>query len=187
MQLHLKQKYRFSPALVDTTLRDGEQAPGVAFSLQEKVIIARLLDSLGVEVIEAGIPAMGKIEQTAIKAICNLNLKAQVFVWNRLLLADLRASIACGARNVHICAPVSELHIKDKLSKNRQWVMDCLVRAIRYAKDYGCRVSVGAEDASRADFGFYWNTLYWLRRQARKDCVLPIPLVLWNRLVPAEL
>ncbi len=154
MKLTLSQKYRFAPAIVDTTLRDGEQAPGVAFSLQEKVTIAKLLDSLGIEVIEAGIPIMGKIEQDAIKAICNLNLKAQVLVWNRLLLADLRASIACGARNVHISAPVSDLHIKGKLCKSRQWVLDCLVRAIRYAKDYGCRVSVGAEDASRTDFSF---------------------------------
>lgn len=154
MELCLTQKRRPAPAIVDTTLRDGEQAAGVAFSLQEKVVIARLLDLLGVEVIEAGTPAMGEMEQATIKAIGSLKLKAQVFTWNRLLLADIRASIACGTRNVHICAPVSELHIKDKLGKSRQWVMDCLVRAVRYARDYGCRVTVGAEDASRADFGF---------------------------------
>jgi len=142
------------PAIVDTTLRDGEQAPGVAFTVREKVTIARLLDLLGVEVIEAGIPAMGKIEQDAVRAICELGLKTRVASWNRVMLADIRASLACGVRELHISAPVSELHIREKLGKTRHWVMDCLVRAVRYARDHGCRVSVGAEDASRADFGF---------------------------------
>lgn len=142
------------PAIVDTTLRDGEQAPGVAFTVREKVTIARLLDLLGVEIIEAGVPAMGKIEQDAVRAICELGLKTRVVSWNRVLIADIRASLACGVRDVHISAPVSDLHIREKLGKSRHWVMDCLVRAIRYAKEHGCRVSVGAEDASRADFGF---------------------------------
>lgn len=142
------------PAIVDTTLRDGEQAPGVAFTLREKVTIARLLDLLGVEVIEAGVPAMGKIEQDAVRAICELGLKSRVASWNRVLLADIRASLACGIREVHISAPVSDLHIREKLGKTRHWVIDCLVRAVRYAREHGCRVSVGAEDASRADFGF---------------------------------
>ncbi|SFR15580.1 homocitrate synthase [Desulfoscipio geothermicus] len=142
------------PAIVDTTLRDGEQAPGVAFTLKEKVTIARMLDLLGVEVIEAGIPVMGEIEQETLRAICSLGLRARVASWNRLLLADIRVSIACGVRDLHISAPVSDLHITKKLGKSRQWVLDCLVRAVRYARDYGCRVSVGAEDASRADFNF---------------------------------
>jgi len=142
------------PAIVDTTLRDGEQAPGVAFTLKEKVTIARMLDLLGVEVIEAGTPIMGEIERESLRAICSLGLRARVTSWNRLLLADIRSSIACGVRDLHVSTPVSDLHIKEKLGKNRQWVLDCLVRAVRYARDYGCRVSVGAEDASRADFNF---------------------------------
>lgn len=142
------------PAIVDTTLRDGEQAPGVAFTLREKVTIARLLDLLGVDVIEAGVPVMGGSEQEAVRAVCSLNLKARVATWNRLLLGDIRASLACGAREVHISAPVSDLHIREKLGRSRQWVTDCLNRAVRYARDHGCRVSVGAEDASRADFSF---------------------------------
>jgi len=149
-----KKLFARGPAIVDTTLRDGEQAPGVAFTLREKVTIARLLDLLGVEVIEAGVPAMGKMEQDVVRAICELGLKSRVASWNRVLLADIRASLACGVREVHITAPVSDLHIRDKLGKTRHWVMDCLVRAVRYAREHGCRVSVGAEDASRADFGF---------------------------------
>ena len=137
--------------IVDTTLRDGEQSPGVAFSSKEKIKIAQYLDLLGVDQIEAGIPAMGSIEVDAISVIAGLGLKARVTTWNRLELADIRASLSCRISNLHICAPVSDLQIKYKLNKSRLWVLDCLKRAIRYAKDYGCWVSVGAEDASRAD------------------------------------
>jgi homocitrate synthase NifV len=142
------------PVIVDSTLRDGEQAPGVVFNLKEKVAIAKLLDLLGVEIIEAGTPIMGELEQQALRKICGLGLRARVVSWNRLLLSDIRASLACGVRDIHISAPVSDLHIQVKLGKNKQWVLDCLKRAMRYAFDYGCRVSVGSEDASRADFRF---------------------------------
>lgn len=140
--------------IIDTTLRDGEQAPGVAFTLREKVNIARLLDWLGVYQIEVGIPIMGELEQKAIRAIIRSNLKARVSTWNRLLLADIRASLACGVKDIHISCPASEIQICYKLGRSRMWVLDCLKRAIRYASDYGCRVTVGAEDASRADASF---------------------------------
>ena len=140
--------------IIDTTLRDGEQAQGVAFSIMEKINIARLLDSLGVYQIEAGIPALGESEQVAISAIANLGLKCRVSTWNRLLLGDLRASFQCGITDLHIAVPVSDISIQDRFDHNRLWVIDCLKRALRYANDHGCRVSVGAEDASRADPSF---------------------------------
>lgn len=140
--------------IVDTTLRDGEQAPGVAFNLQEKVTIARMLDRLGVAQIEAGTPAMGEIEQQAIAAIVRLGLKSQVSTWNRMVPADIRASLACGVKHVHISAPVSDIQIRYKLGKNHQWVLDRLRQACLYALDHGLSVTVGAEDASRADPDF---------------------------------
>jgi len=140
--------------IVDTTLRDGEQAQGVAFTIMEKINIARLLDSLGVYQIEAGIPALGESEQVAITAIARLGLNCRVSTWNRLMLGDLRTSIQCGIKDLHIAAPVSDISIRDKCDHNRLWVIDCLKRALRYADDYGCRVTVGAEDASRADPSF---------------------------------
>ncbi len=137
--------------LVDTTLRDGEQAPGVVFNFNEKVTIARLLDLCGVDIIEAGTPAMGETEQVAISAITGLGLKARIITWNRMVPADIRASLACGIRDVHISAPVSGIQIRYKLRKSRQWVLDRTRETVRFARECGCRVSVGAEDASRAD------------------------------------
>ncbi len=140
--------------IIDTTLRDGEQAPGIAFSVQEKIRIAKLLDRLGVYQLEAGTPVMGGLEQQAIAEIVRLGLRCRVNSWNRLLLGDLRASITCGVRDVHIACPVSEIQIGHKLERSRLWVLDTMRRAIRYALDYGLRVTVGAEDASRADPAF---------------------------------
>jgi homocitrate synthase NifV len=135
--------------IVDTTLRDGEQAQGVAFSIMDKINIARLLNKMGVYQIEAGFPALGEAEQVAIAEIARLGLTCRVSTWNRLLLGDLRASLQCGIKDLHIVAPLSESSMQDNFDYNK--VIDYLKRALRYADDHGCRVTVGAEDASRAD------------------------------------
>lgn len=139
---------------VDTTLRDGEQSPGIAFTVAEKVQIASLLDRLGVYEIEAGIPIMGKLEKDAIYQILANNLESRVTTWNRATLKDVQASLDCGARNLHISAPVSDIHIKYKFNRSRHWVLDNLQRVIDYARASDCTVSIGAEDASRADMNF---------------------------------
>ncbi|MFZ5592010.1 MAG: homocitrate synthase [Bacillota bacterium] len=150
---------------VDTTLRDGEQAPGVAFTVKEKIQIARMLDSLGIYQIEAGFPAMGAIEMEAVSRVAGLGLKALVSAWNRATIGDIRASLACGVRHVHIAAPVSDLHIYQKLRRDRTWVVESMRRAVSYARGHGLMVTVGAEDASRAD----WQFLLYYARQAKKE------------------
>lgn len=151
--------------IVDTTLRDGEQAAGVVFSLQEKVWIAKMLDEAGVDIIEAGIPAMGEVEQQALAAIIRLGLHSRISAWNRVNLDDIRASIACGVKDIHLTAPVSDLQITSKLGRDRRWILERLTEAIRFARKQGCRVSVGAEDASRADEEF----LLLYARTARQE------------------
>ena len=137
--------------IIDTTLRDGEQAPGIAFTAQEKLAIATALSQAGVTWIEAGTPAMGQEEMEALRLILAARLKAVVFSWNRAFREDVEASVACGFECLHISVPVSDLHIYRKLKKNREWVLKQLETTILLAQSYGCYVSVGAEDASRAD------------------------------------
>ncbi len=138
----------------DTTLRDGEQTAGVVFSRREKIAIARMLDSIGVGEIECGIPAMGKEEQSCIKALVNLGLSARLITWNRALVPEIQASIACGLQAVDISLSVSDQMICHKLRKDRQAVREQLKVALGFAKQHDLYVSVGGEDASRADLAF---------------------------------
>lgn len=140
--------------IVDTTLRDGEQTAGVVFANNEKVRIAKLLDELGVHQIEAGIPIMGGDEQEAIRAIVKANLRASIMAWNRAVLKDVEASLACGVDAVAISISTSDIHIKHKLQTSRDWVLSHMTEAVAFAKKHDLYVSVNAEDASRSDMEF---------------------------------
>ena len=138
----------------DTTLRDGEQTAGVVFSKREKIAIARMLDSIGVGEIECGIPAMGAEEQASIRNLVDLGLNARLITWNRALVPEIKASIACGVQAVDISLSVSDQMIVHKLRKDRAAVKEQLKVALGFAKQHGLYVSVGGEDASRADLNF---------------------------------
>jgi homocitrate synthase NifV len=140
--------------IVDTTLRDGEQTAGVVFANREKVRIAKFLDELGVQQIEAGVPVMGGDEKEAIQAICRAGLKASIMGWNRPVIKDIQESIACGVDSVAISISTSDIHIKHKLRTTREWVLEQMVKAVEYAKKEGMYISVNAEDASRSDMDF---------------------------------
>ncbi|MFZ7103202.1 MAG: homocitrate synthase [Peptococcaceae bacterium] len=139
---------------VDTTLRDGEQTAGVVFARREKIQIAKMLDNLGVDQLEVGIPVMGGEEQEAIQEIVSGNLKASIMAWNRAVLKDIKESIKCGVDAVAISISTSDIHITHKLNSSKEKVIKSMVEAADLAKSYGLYASVNAEDASRTDFDF---------------------------------
>ncbi|MDN5303082.1 MAG: homocitrate synthase NifV [Thermoanaerobacteraceae bacterium] len=139
---------------VDTTLRDGEQTAGVVFANHEKLEIARMLDELGVDQLEVGTPVMGGDEKAAIKAIVKSGLSTSIMAWNRANIEDIKESIECGVDAVAISISTSDIHIKNKLKKSREWVLEQMVKAVEFAKSHGLYVSVNAEDASRTDMDF---------------------------------
>lgn len=140
--------------IVDTTLRDGEQTAGVVFANREKIQIARMLDEIGVDEIEAGIPVMGGDEKEAITAIAKSGLKARIMAWNRAVIGDIQESLRCDVGAVAISIATSDIHIIDKLHTTREEVLEKMVKAVRYAKSEGVYVSANAEDASRSDDDF---------------------------------
>jgi len=140
--------------LDDTTLRDGEQTAGVVFTNDEKINIARMLDEIGVEQIEAGIPAMGGDERDVIQHIAGMGLDASILAWNRANLDDIKTSIDTGVDAIAISLATSDIHIETKLRKDRQWVLDSIREAVDFAKSHDVYVSVNAEDASRTELGF---------------------------------
>ncbi|TWB21790.1 homocitrate synthase NifV [Nitrospirillum amazonense] len=138
----------------DSTLRDGEQAPGVAFTTAEKVAIARKLEAAGVDEIEAGIPAMGAEEIEAMAAVGASLGRAEAIAWCRLTEADVDAALRTGLTRVNLSVPVSDRQIRVKLQISRQDIIPRIRRVVSYARDRGLAVAVGGEDSSRAEMDF---------------------------------
>jgi homocitrate synthase NifV len=140
--------------IVDTTLRDGEQRAGLAFSRNGKKACARIMDRIGIYQIEAGIPSMGKSEKEAIIDVKEACAHTLVSVWCRMNENDIYDAFDCRPDIIHIGVPVSDIQIKVKLRKDRQYVVDQMKRCFTLAAEHGYEVTLGFEDSSRADLSF---------------------------------
>ncbi len=140
--------------IFDTTLRDGEQTPGVAFNLGEKMKIAESLDLLGVDAFEAGFPITSAGEKDSIKKICDMGLKAKVCGLARSNQKDIDAALDCNVDRVHTFIATSPLHREFKLKMSKEDILKKAVDGVKYAKEHGVEVEFSCEDATRTELEF---------------------------------
>ncbi|MCQ5375779.1 MAG: homocitrate synthase family protein [Methanomassiliicoccales archaeon] len=138
----------------DSTLRDGEQMPGVAFNAEQKITIAKLLDDARIPQIEAGFPAVSESERRIIKEIASLGLKAKILALSRILKGDIDAAIDSGVDLVLLFIATSDIHLKYKLRMNREQVLSKVVDALDYCRERGVPASISSEDSMRTDISF---------------------------------
>ena len=140
--------------IFDTTLRDGEQTPGVALTPEQKLAIAQKLDELGVDAIEAGFPIISEGERRAVKNIAHAGLRAEVCGLARTEKKDIDAAVDAGLKYIHTFIATSDIHLKYKLNLSREQAVSKAVEAVEYGKSLGLQVEFSAEDATRTDREF---------------------------------
>ncbi|MFA6330298.1 MAG: 2-isopropylmalate synthase [Candidatus Micrarchaeia archaeon] len=143
-----------SVKVFDTTLRDGEQTPGVNLTVDQKFALALALDDLGVDVLEAGFPASSEGERELFRRLADRDMRAKLCGLARTCRPDLDAAMDSGADYVHTFIATSELHMKHKLKMTRQQVLDAAVDSVEYVRSHGIPCEFSAEDATRTDLGF---------------------------------
>jgi len=140
--------------ILDSTLRDGEQMAGVCFTREQKLKIAALLDEGGAHQIEAGIPSASKQDKEIIIKILENRKSSVISVWGRLVPSDIEHAADCKPDMIHISVPVSYTHIYTKLKKDEDWVINQLYACLGLIEKYNIPLSVGFEDAFRAEIPF---------------------------------
>jgi homocitrate synthase NifV len=141
------------PWIIDTTLRDGEQAPGVVFNPHEKKRIAMLLAETGVDEIEVGYPAISDTERKVIREIAAMNLPVRLTAWARANMGDIELAASCGTDALHISFPASRLYL-ELMHKEYGWIQEQLHTLVSKGRELFDFVSVGGQDATRSDIDF---------------------------------
>jgi len=145
--------------ILDTTLRDGEQEPGIVFTKEDKIAIAKKLDAAGVQRIEAGTPATSDEDAAAIKAICELGLNAKIYCFVRNIKSDMDLAKSCGVYGVLCEVPGSEHMLKGGMKWTAEKAIAAACESTSYAHELGLSVTFFPADGSRADLDFLCNTL----------------------------
>jgi homocitrate synthase NifV len=143
---------------IDSTLRDGEQAPGVCFHPSEKVNIAAMLDELEIQEVEIGTPAMGKTEIATMKNIATAGFNFKTLSWCRATIEDIHAAIKTKTTGINISFPVSTVQL-ETMNKSEKWILDSMPNLIKMATDHFEYVAIGLQDASRANYNFLYHAI----------------------------
>lgn len=154
----------------DTTLRDGEQTPGVSLTSTQKLEIARQLDKLGVDIIEAGFPISSEGDKESVKSISNAGLDAEVCGLARVLKKDIDACFDSDVGLVHTFVPTSDVQRIYTIKKSQEEVIQLAIDAVQYIKDHGAKCMFSAMDATRTE-PEYLNQVFKAVQEAGCDII----------------
>jgi len=155
----------------DVCLRDGEQQAGVEFTPKEKIKLATMLAEAGVHRIEAGMPAVSKYDAQAIREIVKLQLPAEIFAFSRCMVEDVKRAVDTGVKGIVMEVPASEHIIRYAYRWSLEKAVDTSIEATRYAKSQGLYVVFFPIDASRAEMGWYLNTMERVATEGHMDAM----------------
>jgi methanogen homocitrate synthase len=155
----------------DATLRDGEQTPGLVFSVEEKVAIAKKLDEVGIDRIEAGMPAVSPQDFEAIKKISALGLNAKIYTFARAMKADIDKAVECGADGVIIEVPIGYPKLKYQFNWTWEDVLKKSADVINYAKSKGLHAVFFPYDTTRAREDDLTNLLTGIMKESEPDSI----------------
>lgn len=153
--------------ICDVTLRDGEQTPGVVFDREQKLAIATELDSMGIEVIEAGFPVVSANEKEIVREIAQQGYDAKICCLSRSVKGDVDAALECDVDIVSIFIAMSDLHLQHKYHRTLEEMLGCAKETIEYASDHGLKVRFAAEDATRTPVDRLINAFQEVERDYR--------------------
>ena len=140
--------------IFDTTLRDGEQTPGVSLTADDKIEIARQLSQLGVDVIEAGFPSSSDGEKKVVRDIAKANLNPEICALSRATKGDIDAAIDCDVDLIHVFIPTSPVQMKYAVNLTPEQVLSAAVDSIQYVKKHGVKCEFSPMDATRSEMPF---------------------------------
>jgi methanogen homocitrate synthase len=169
----VRRQFRFPEKIIfhDVTLRDGEQMAGVVFNTDEKILIAKLLDEIGVDRIEAGNPAISELERKSIKAVANLGLNAKIFSLARSIKSDIDLALSCDVSGILLYSPGSELQIKQKFGWTIERAIEVPIEAALYAKSHGLYVAYTPYDTTRSDISLLKSIIQKVVEEGKVDSI----------------
>ncbi len=155
--------------IFDTTLRDGEQSPGISLSVESKVRIANMLDEAGVDCIEAGFAASSEIDREVLSLLSG-KLNADVYSLSRCLKSDIDLVKECGINNIHMFIATSDTHLVHKLNKTRDQVLSMVKESVSYASSLGMNIMFSCEDTTRTQYD-YLKQVFSVAVEAGAKCI----------------